>query len=125
MLCTSKKFTIYMHQRRPRTPRHCQYQNCLLQCLHCWCLLKVTSLILVFCIQVSCAFWSTLLICSINKRIKNIYIDKELVLPMYNVHPYFSLKNLGKKVHIIHGKNVVLPNSFSTASIIIWPALST
>ena len=21
----------------------------------------------------------------------------ELVLPMYNVHPYFSLKNLGKK----------------------------
>ena len=28
----------------------------------------------------------------------------ELVLPMYNVHPYFSLKNLGKKVSIIHGK---------------------
>ena len=23
---------------------------------------------------------------------------------MYNEHPYFSLKNLGKKVHIIHGK---------------------
>ena len=23
---------------------------------------------------------------------------------MYNVHPYFSLKNLGKKVSIIHGK---------------------
>ena len=23
---------------------------------------------------------------------------------MYNVHPYFSLKNLGKNVHIIHGK---------------------
>ena len=21
-----------------------------------------------------------------------------------NVHPYFSLKNLGKKVHVIHGK---------------------
>ena len=29
---------------------------------------------------------------------KNIYIDTELVLPMYNVHPYFSLKNVGKKV---------------------------
>ena len=23
---------------------------------------------------------------------------------MYNVHPYFSLKSLGKKVHVIHGK---------------------
>ena len=39
-----------------------------------------------------------------NKRIKNIYIDTELALPMYNVHPFFSLKNLGKKVHIINGK---------------------
>ena len=28
----------------------------------------------------------------------------ELVLPMYNAYPYFSLKNLGKTVHIIHGK---------------------
>ena len=27
-----------------------------------------------------------------------------LVLPMYSVHPYFSLKNLGKKVCILHGK---------------------
>ena len=34
---------------------------------------------------------------SLNKRIKNIYIDTELILPMYNVLPYFSLKNLGKK----------------------------
>ena len=25
-------------------------------------------------------------------------------IPMCNVHPYFSLKNLGKKVCIIHGK---------------------
>ena len=25
----------------------------------------------------------------------------ELVPPMYNVHPYFSLKNVGKKVHYI------------------------
>ena len=44
---------------------------------------------------------------SINKRIKNIYIDTELVLPMYNAHPYFSLKNLGKKVHLIYNKNPV------------------
>ena len=28
----------------------------------------------------------------------------ELVRPMYNVHSYFSLKNLGKKVCIIHSK---------------------
>ena len=28
----------------------------------------------------------------------------ELVLPMYNVHPYFSLRNLGPKVCIIHSK---------------------
>ena len=28
----------------------------------------------------------------------------ELVLPMYNVHPYFSLKTLGKRVSIIHSK---------------------
>ena len=27
-----------------------------------------------------------------------------LMLPMYNAHPYFSLKNLSKNVHIIHGK---------------------
>ena len=37
----------------------------------------------------------------------------ELVLLMYNVHPYFSLKNLGKKVHIIHGKiQYFLPTSY-------------
>ena len=28
----------------------------------------------------------------------------ESVLPMYNAHPYFSLKSLGKKMHIIHNK---------------------
>ena len=28
----------------------------------------------------------------------------ELVLPMYNAHSYFSLKILGKKVHITQGK---------------------
>ena len=33
-----------------------------------------------------------------------MYIDMELVLPMYNMHPYFSLRNLGKKVCIIYGK---------------------
>ena len=38
---------------------------------------------------------------SISKTIKNIYTDTELELPMYNAHPYFSLKNLAKKVHII------------------------
>ena len=34
---------------------------------------------------------------TINKRIKNIYIDMELVLPMYNAHPYFPSKTLAKK----------------------------
>ena len=28
----------------------------------------------------------------------------ELVLPMYNVHPYFSLKNLGPELCITYGK---------------------
>ena len=28
----------------------------------------------------------------------------ELVLPMRNTHPYSSLKNLGKKLCVIHGK---------------------
>ena len=37
-------------------------------------------------------------------RIKNIYIDTELLLPMYNAHPYFSLKNLGKSMCILLGK---------------------
>lgn len=30
--------------------------------------------------------------------------EMELALPMYNVHPYFSLPNLGRKVRIIHDK---------------------
>ena len=34
---------------------------------------------------------------SINKRIKNIYIDTDLVLPIYNAHPYFPPQNLSKK----------------------------
>ena len=48
----------------------------------------------------------------------------ELVLPMYNAHPYFSLKNVGKNVCIIHckiryfirsEKNIILgvPQKFS------------
>ena len=43
-------------------------------------------------------------ITSINKRIKNIYIGTELVLPVYNEHPYFPLKIQAKKVCMIHGK---------------------
>ena len=35
----------------------------------------------------------------------------ELVLPMYNVHPYFSLKNLGKEVCIIHSNTVYVSTS--------------
>ena len=38
---------------------------------------------------------------SLNKRIKNIYIAMELVLPMYNAHLYLKF---GQKVSIIHGK---------------------
>ena len=36
--------------------------------------------------------------------IKIIYTDMELVLLMYNVHPYFSLNSLDKTVLIIQGK---------------------
>ena len=35
----------------------------------------------------------------------------ELVLPMYNVHPYFSLKKVGKNVCIIHGEIQYLPGT--------------
>ena len=31
-------------------------------------------------------------------------MDTELVLPMYNVHPYLLLKNVGKNVCIINGE---------------------
>ena len=41
---------------------------------------------------------------SINKKIRNTYMDMKLVLPMYNVHPYFSLKNLGKKCALYEAK---------------------
>ena len=42
----------------------------------------------------------------------------EVVLPVYNAHSYFSLKNLGKNVCIIHGKIWYIHthfNSFVTA----------
>ena len=45
----------------------------------------------------------------------------ELVLPMYNAHPYFSLKNLGKNVRIVHGKiqvsNSCIKSCFEHSSI--------
>ena len=70
-LCATNKFVVFMHPGRPRTLHHCQCQKYhLLQFLH--------------------------YIINIKKRIKNIYIDTDLVLPMHNTHPYFSLKNLGK-----------------------------
>ena len=52
----------------------------------------------------------------INKRMENIYIDMELVLPIYSAHPYFSLKNWGKKVRIIHSKiwQIAVPSSPTT-----------
>ena len=37
----------------------------------------------------------------------------ELVLLMYNAHPYFSLKSLGKKVRHIHGKIWYLRNKMT------------
>ena len=46
--------------------------------------------------------------------IKNIYIDMELVLPMYNAHLYFPLKNLGKKsAHYTQQNTVVNGSPFS------------
>ena len=41
-----------------------------------------------------------------NKRIKNIYIDVELVLPMYKMHPYFPLK-FGQKSAYYTQQNMV------------------
>ena len=39
-----------------------------------------------------------------KKRMKNIYIDTELLLPMYNAHSYFSLKIVGKKCALYMAK---------------------
>ena len=44
---------------------------------------------------------------NIDKRIKNIYIDTELVLPMCNVHPSLSLKTLDKKSAHYTWQNIV------------------
>ena len=44
---------------------------------------------------------------SINKRIKNIYAVMELVLPLYNVHPYFTLQHLGPKTAHSTQQNMV------------------
>ena len=41
------------------------------------------------------------------KELKNLYIDAELVLPTYNAHPYFSIKNLGKGA-CIYMENAVI-----------------
>ena len=38
ILCTSNKFTIFTHHRRPRTLHHCQYQKHHLQ--FCYCFLE-------------------------------------------------------------------------------------
>ena len=35
---------------------------------------------------------------------KQSWYNTELVLPMYNARPYFSLKNLGTEVRVMHGK---------------------
>ena len=35
--------------------------------------------------------------------VHNVHLRLTLI-PMYDAHPYFSLKNLGVKVCIIHGK---------------------
>ena len=34
-----------------------------------------------------------------------LYLWYAVNIPMYNAHPYFSLKNLCKKMHTIHSKN--------------------
>ena len=47
-----------------------------------------------------------------NKKIKNISVDMELVLSMYNAHPYFSLKNLGKRCTLYMAKCSNLPQYF-------------
>ena len=48
--------------------------------------------------------WRQLYLNNKKKCEKNHYIEMELILPMYNAHPHFSFKNLGRKVCIIHGK---------------------
>ena len=47
-------------------------------------------------------------------KIKNIYIDTELVVSMCNVHPYFSLTRLGKKCTLYMAKHGI--NMFAYTS---------
>ena len=35
------------------------------------------------------------------------YYTHYIIISMYNVHPYFSLKNLGKKVHYTQQNTVI------------------
>ena len=49
-----------------------------------------------------------------------LYLWYVIIIPMYNVHPYFPLKNLGKKVCIIHGKIWVMSLSFCRLKIGPW-----
>lgn len=52
-----------------------------------------------------------------------------IIIPMCNVHPYFSLKSLGKEVHVKHGKNTVSlfprPASQTAAPLPRQPPLAT
>ena len=48
----------------------------------------------------------------ILKRTKNIYIDTELVLPLYKCASLFSNKNLGKKSCALYRQNMVNRNVF-------------
>ena len=47
-----------------------------------------------------------------------LYARYVIIIPMYNVHPYFSLKTLGKKVPIIHRKIQCMDTSYHPKSIV-------
>ena len=53
---------------------------------------------------------------SINNIIKNVYLDMELVLPMYNAHHYLSLKNQAKKYTLYTAKYGSSPTLHSVPS---------
>ena len=84
--------------------------------------------------QVLFCIWILLLLSGVTllthkhkKRIKNIYIEIELVLPMYNAHPYFSNKNLSKKCALYMAKYSNFCSShwwfhsFSTYQMVLFP----
>ena len=56
-----------------------------------------TALPCVMCTHILCVLYTGLL-----------YPWCAITIPMYNAHPYFSLKNLGKKVRIITQQNMVI-----------------